>query len=65
MEEKKQRKELLNFRDIFHRRRNSAEEINSAYNSRRNSNVGGDPLKNVVSLMTFSKALPNSAEALI
>jgi hypothetical protein len=56
MDEKKQRKDSLNFRDIFlRRRRSSVDELNSLENSRKNSLICSDSLKNIVSLMVGPK----------
>ncbi len=61
MDEQKQRKDSLNFRDIFlRRRRSSADELNSHENSRKNSIICSDSLKNIVSLMVGPKVGANA-----
>ena len=64
MEGRNSRKESLNFRDIFMRRRSSCDEIQSAENSRKNSLVTSDSLKNLVSLMVGSKGTSSHADPL-
>jgi len=61
MDEQKPRKDSLNFRDIFlRRRRSSVDELNSLENSRKNSLICSDSLKNIVSLMVGPKVGVNA-----
>jgi hypothetical protein len=55
MDEKLSRRDSLNFRDFFTRRRNSLDEAFSVENSRKNSLVNPESFKNLVSLMVVSK----------
>lgn len=59
MGDNKKRRDSLNFRDYFLRRKSSVEDIFSAENSRKNSLVSNESLKNLVSLMVVSKATSN------
>ena len=59
MDDKQPRRDSLSFRDIFLPRRNSAEDIFSNDNSRKNSLANPESFKNLVSLMVVSKMTSN------
>ncbi len=64
MADQRSRRESLNFRDIFNRRRTSLDDVCSNDNSRRNSMLSTDSFKNLTCLMGLARMGAGQADCL-